>query len=116
MTTIPSLKPVLRSSSDAILLFDRNLRIAGVNAAARKVLGKPGQKLLGKPYGDIFRLDAGDGGAALFQSPGSAFATDTVYMHAAGIPRALAIRTIQLNGLAGKLEGVFAVIKLVARR
>lgn len=36
------IKPVLRSSADAILLF------AGVNVAARKILGQPGQKLLGR--------------------------------------------------------------------
>jgi len=110
------MRPVLRSSADAILLIDRNLRISDVNGAARKVLGRPGQKLLGRRYKDVLRWDAGEDDWGLFQRTESALpSTKTLYRHAAGRPQKLAIRAFQLKDMAGEFEGIFAVIKLIAQ-
>ncbi len=98
--------PVFRFSADAILLIARNYKIAGVNGAARRILGKPGRKLIGRPYREILRWNADEKAPSLRN-------TQTMYAHAAGLPRTLAVRASQVYDEAGKMEAILVAIKNV---
>lgn len=99
---------------DAVALFDCNFRLKALNAVARKILGQPGQKLVGTPYNGLFRCNASDPALLLSRALECTSANQTLYVRAFGKSQPLAIRAVELKNPADKIESIFMVIKIAS--
>jgi PAS domain S-box-containing protein len=108
------LSAVFDQLSDALFLYDKDLKIVGVNQAAERLFGMSGDEIVGQPCRDVFRCPTCEPGCAILQGLGEAAAlpSGTVNLRMAnGLERLVVIRTVQVRDEAGKLEGVVATIK-----
>jgi PAS domain S-box-containing protein len=108
------LEAVFDQLSDALVLYDRNLVIAGINQAAAKLFGMTAEEVVGRNCQDIFRCGPCEPGcgmlAGLHQMNGQP--NSTVRLHTDnGMERLVVIRTTQITNDHGALEGVIATIK-----
>jgi PAS domain S-box-containing protein len=99
--------------SDALVLYDTNHIITGVNAAAERMFSISAEDVVGKDCRDMFRCQMCDAGcgmqAGLIQPNGH---NATVRLHTqAGLERLVLIHTSQLFADNGALEGAVATIK-----
>jgi PAS domain S-box-containing protein len=108
------IRPAVRSSADAVALFDHNFRLTTLNVVARKILGRPGQKLLGRRCDELFRCNADDPARLLAHALECTSASRTLYVRATGRCQPLAIRAVELRDAEGKVESIFVVIKIAA--
>src|SRR6478672_9869891 len=109
---------VLESSSaqlsDALVLYDPEFRITGVNRSAEKLFGMSSEEMLGKHCQDIFKCSLCEPGCGVLvginQAPAAPNAT--VRLHTEnGMERLVVMRTNQMFDDAGQLTGVVATIK-----
>ena len=108
------LEAIFDQLSDALFLYDKDLLIVGVNQSAQRLLGMPAEDLVGKRCQELFRCPACDPACAMRHglSDGATLSTGTVSLHMAnGHERMLVIRTVQLLGLDGNLDGVVATVR-----
>jgi two-component system response regulator AtoC len=108
------LESVFDQLSDALVLYDPEYRITGVNRAAEKLFGMSSEEMLGKHCQDIFRCTLCEPGCGVLvglnQSP--AAPNCTVRLHTDnGNERLVVMRTNQMLNEAGELTGVVATIK-----
>jgi two-component system, NtrC family, response regulator AtoC len=108
------LESVFDQLSDALVLYDPEFRITGVNRAAEKLFGMSSEEMLGKHCQDIFRCTLCEPGCGVLvglnQSP--AAPNCTVRLHTDnGNERLVVMRTNQMFDDAGELTGVVATIK-----
>jgi two-component system response regulator AtoC len=100
--------------SDGLILYDSDLVITGVNKAAEDLFGIPADEMVGKSCRDVFRCGVCEPGCGMLvglNQPASG-PYSTVRLHtASGQERLAVIRTAQLHGDDGRLEGVVATIK-----
>ncbi|MBI5085360.1 MAG: sigma 54-interacting transcriptional regulator [Acidobacteria bacterium] len=99
--------------SDALVLYDANHIITGVNSAAEKLFGMSAEELVGRDCHDMFRCQSCEPGCGmnngLVQVNGG---NSTVRLHTeSGMERLVIIRTNQLVGEDGSVEGAVATIK-----
>ncbi len=99
--------------SDALVLYDTNHVITGVNAAAERLFGMSAEELVGRDCHDMFRCQQCEPGCGmhtgLLQSNGN---NATVRLHTEnGLERLVVIRTAQVFDDEGHLQGVVATIK-----
>ncbi len=99
--------------SDALVLYDANHIITGVNAAAERMFSIDAEDLVGKDCREMFHCQMCDAGcgmqAGLTQPNGH---NSTVRLHTqAGLERLVLIHTSQLFSENGSLEGAVATIK-----
>jgi PAS domain S-box-containing protein len=99
--------------SDAIVLYDLNHIITGVNAAAERLFGMSATELVGRDCHDMFRCQQCEPGCGmqtgLLQTT---VGNGTVRLHTQnGMERLVVIRTSQITSDSGKVEGVVATIK-----
>jgi PAS domain S-box-containing protein len=111
---ISVLESVFDQLSDALVLYDADFRITGVNRAAEKLFGMSSEELLGKHCQEVFQCTSCEPGcgmlAGLNQSPAAPHST--VRLHTAnGMERLVVMRTTQMFGDDGHLTGVAATIK-----
>ena len=108
------LESVFDQLSDALVLYDRDFRITGVNRAAEKLFGMSSEAMVGRNCRDVFRCDVCEPGCGVLvglnQSPVASNATLRINT-ANGLERLVVMRTAQLYGDNGDLEGVVATIK-----
>ncbi|WP_321474738.1 sigma 54-interacting transcriptional regulator [uncultured Paludibaculum sp.] len=107
------LSDVFDQLSDALVLYDTNHLITGVNAAAEKLFGMGAEELVGKDCHEMFRCQDCEPGcgmhAGLTQSSNG---NSTVRLHTQnGMERLVVIRTSQIHNSNGELEGAVAAIK-----
>jgi PAS domain S-box-containing protein len=99
--------------SDAIVLYDLNHLITGVNAAAERLFGMSASELVGRDCHDMFRCQQCEPGCGMqtgLLQP--AVGNGTVRLHTQnGMERLVVIRTSQITSESGKVEGVVATIK-----
>ena len=100
--------------SDALVLYDPEFCITGVNRAAEKLFGMTSDEMLGKHCQDVFKCSVCEPNcgmlAGLNQPP--AAANSTVRLHTDnGMERLVVMRTNQMFDDAGRLSGVVATIK-----
>ncbi|MBI4877297.1 MAG: sigma 54-interacting transcriptional regulator [Acidobacteria bacterium] len=108
------LEAVFDQLSDAMVLYDADLIITGVNRAAEKMFGIPALEMVGRGCRDVFRCGVCDSDCGLFVGldQGAAPPHGTLRLHTDnGLERLAVIRTTQLTGEDGRLEGVIATIK-----
>ena len=109
------LEAVFDQLSDALVLYDPDFTIRGVNRAAEKLFGLPSEDMVGKHCQDVFRCAGCEPGCGVLVGLDQAAATppnSTVRLHTdAGNERLVVMRTAQMFDDAGNLEGVIATIK-----
>ena len=108
------LESVFDQLSDALVLYDPEFRITGVNRSAEKLLGMSSEELLGKHCQDVFQCSVCEPGcgvlAGLNQHPAAPHST--VRMHTtSGMERLVVMRTTQMYDGDGRLSGVVATIR-----
>jgi PAS domain S-box-containing protein len=112
--TTSVLESVFDQLSDALVLYDPEYRITGVNRAAEKLFGMSSQEMLGKHCQQIFQCAVCEPGCGVLlglnQQP--AAPNSTVRLHTGnGMERLVVMRTNQMFDAAGRLTGVVATIK-----
>src|SRR5215831_7485798 len=108
------LESVFDQLSDALVLYDPEFRVTGVNRAAEKLFGMSSEEILGKHCQDLFRCSLCEPGCGVLvglnQTPSSP--NCTVRLHTDnGMERLVVMRTNQMLDADGQLTGVVATIK-----
>ncbi len=108
------LESVFDQLSDALVLYDPEFRITGVNRSAEKLFGMASEAMLGKHCQEIFQCDACEPGCGVLvglnQTNGSP--NCTVRLRTGnGMERLVVMRTSQMMDDDGRLNGVVATIK-----
>ncbi|MGJ5819662.1 sigma-54 interaction domain-containing protein [Paludibaculum fermentans] len=107
------LSDVFDQLSDALVLYDTNHLITGVNAAAEKLFGMGAEELVGKDCHEMFRCQDCEPGCGMhtgLSQPSNG--NSTVRLHTQnGMERLVVIRTSQIHNADGELEGAVAAIK-----
>src|SRR5690349_19511687 len=108
------LESVFDQLSDALVLYDPEFRITGVNRSAEKLFGMSSDEMLGKQCQDIFKCTLCEPGCGVLvglnQTPASP--STTVRLHTGnGMERLVVMRTNQMFDAEGQLSGVVATIK-----
>jgi len=100
--------------SDALILYDNNRIIAGVNRAAEKLFGVPAAELVGRECGEVFKCSGCEDGCGL-QTPLQSIhssPTGTVRLHlSSGREKLAAIRTSAIFDESGQRVGSVATVR-----
>ncbi len=108
------LESVFDQLSDALVLYDPEFCITGVNRAAEKLFNMTSDEMLGKHCQEIFKCSVCEPncGVLVGLNQPSAAANCTVRLHTGnGMERLVVMRTNQMFDDAGLLTGVVATIK-----
>ena len=108
------LETILNQLSDAVVLYEKNLEIVGVNQAAERLFGMVAEEMIGQRCEGLFHCSScgPDGGTRLGIGESSCLPTGTLNLHVKnGRQRLVVIRTVQLLDDANAIEGVVATIK-----
>lgn len=106
------LEAVFDQLSDALIIYDRDLRITGVNRAAERLLGLPAGEMIGRSCREVFHCAGCEQGCGLLEGLQDATPHGTVRLHTEdGRERLVLIRTSQLFDEHGNLEGAVATVK-----
>src|SRR5215472_13637731 len=108
------LESVFDQLSDALILYDPEFCITGVNRAAEKLFGMSSEEMLGKHCQEIFNCSSCEPGCGILiglnQSPSAPLGT--VRLNTGnGMERLVVMRTTQMYDDDGNLSGVAATIK-----
>ncbi|MBS1854003.1 MAG: sigma 54-interacting transcriptional regulator [Acidobacteria bacterium] len=108
------LESVFDQLSDALILYDPDFRITGVNRAAEKLFGMTSDALLGRHCQEIFKCSVCEPNCGMLvglnQPP--ATPTSTVRLHTDnGLERLVIMKTSQVFDDEGQVAGVVATIK-----
>ncbi len=105
---------VLNQLSDAVVLYDKNLEIVGVNHAAERLFGMVAEEMIGQGCEGLFHCSScrPDGGMGQALAESACLPTGTFNLHVKnGRQRLVVIRTVQLRDDADAVEGAVATIK-----
>jgi len=108
------LEEVFDQLSDALVLYDPEFRITGVNRAAEKLFGMSSEELLGKHCQEVFRCSVCEPNCGMLVGLGEPPVTPncTVRLHSDnGLERLVVMKTTQMTDEAGQVTGVVATIK-----
>ncbi|MBZ5617147.1 MAG: sigma 54-interacting transcriptional regulator [Acidobacteriia bacterium] len=108
------LESVFDQLSDALVLYDPEFRITGVNRAAEKLFGMSSEEMLGKYCQDIFKCSVCEPGCGVLVGLNQAPAAPncTVRLNTGnGMERLVVMRTNQMHDTDGHMTGVVATIK-----
>jgi len=108
------LEAIFDQLSDALILYDNDMAITGVNRAAERLFGIPAEEMIGRSCREVFRCTICESTCGLLeglnQSP--SVPHSAVRLHTDdGRERLVLIRTSQLFSDSGELEGVVATVK-----
>ncbi len=108
------LEAVFDQLSEALVLYDSDLTIMGVNQAAERLFGMTAGEMVGRSCREVFRCASCEGDCGilvgLHQAAGPPHSTLRLHTDN-GRERMAVIRTTQLFSPGGDLEGVVATIK-----
>ena len=108
------LESVFDQLSDALVLYDPEFRITGVNRSAEKLFGMSSEEMLGKHCQEVFKCSLCEPGCGMLVGLNQAPAAphSTVRLHTEnGMERLVVMRTTQMFDDHGQLSGVVATIK-----
>ena len=108
------LESVFDQLSDALVLYDPEFNITGVNRAAEKLFGMTSEEMIGRKCQGLFRCSDCEPGCGMLVgiNQAAAPAHSTVRLHTEnGLERLVVMRTTQVFDEEGTLEGVVATIK-----
>src|SRR5262249_34926622 len=102
------LEAVFDQLSDALVLYDPDFRITGVNRAAEKLFGMSWDEMVGKHCQEVFRCAGCEPGCGVLVSLDQAVPSTpncTVRLHTdAGMERLVVMRTTQMYDDVGKIQ------------
>jgi PAS domain S-box-containing protein len=108
------LESVFDQLSDALVLYDPEFRITGVNRSAEKLFGMSSEEMLGKHCQEIFKCSLCEPGCGVLvglnQAPSAPNCTVRLRTDN-GMERLVVMRTNQMFDDEGQLSGVVATIK-----
>jgi PAS domain S-box-containing protein len=108
------LETVFDQLSDALVLYDPEFRITGVNRSAEKLFGMSSEEMLGKHCQEIFKCSLCEPGCGMLvglnQAPAAPHSTVRLNTEN-GMERLVVMRTTQMFDGEGQLSGVVATIK-----
>src|SRR5579864_6083258 len=107
------LEAVFDQLSDALILYDRDLTITGVNRAAEKLFGMTAEEMVGKSCQEVFRCTVcePDCGILVGINQAAMVPRCTLRLRSeAGRERLAVMRTHHITGEDGQLQGVVATI------
>ena len=108
------LEDIFDQLSDALVLYDPDFRITGVNRAAEKLFGMSSEELLGKHCQQVFRCSVCEPNCGMLVGLGQTHTTpnSTVRLHTGnGMERLVVMKTTQMFDEGGQVAGVVATIK-----
>ena len=108
------LEAVFDQLSDALVLYDNDHLITGMNRAAERLFGMSAEETVGRHCRDVFRCSVCEPSCGFVEglTSTSALAHATVRMHTEdGRERLVLMRTSQVLNDGGQVEGVAATIK-----
>ncbi len=108
------LEAVFDQLSDALVLYDNNHSITGMNRAAERLFGVTAEEMVGRSCQDVFRCSTCEPNCGFAEGlvPGQTVPNGTVRLHTEdGRERLVLIRTSQISDGDGRVEGVAATIK-----
>jgi two-component system, NtrC family, response regulator AtoC len=107
------LESIFDQLSDALFLYDKTLRIVGVNQAAQRLFAMSAEEMTGKTCQELFRCTECEPGCGVLEGLGEACVpTGTVRLHLEnGKQRMAVFRTSPLFDRSGELEAVVATVK-----
>ena len=108
------LQAVFDQLSDAVILYDKDLKITGINQAAEKLFGLTSQELVGKECREVFRCESCENECGMLEglSSGTGSPLNTVRLHTDnGRERLAVIRTTPIVSEQGLVDAVVATIK-----
>jgi PAS domain S-box-containing protein len=108
------LAAVFDQLSDALFLYDKNLRIVGVNQSAQRLFGMSSDEMVGKHCQEVFHCVACEPSCGMVQALGESacLPSGTVNLRMEnGRERMVVIRTVQVFDATGAVEGVVATVK-----
>jgi len=108
------LESVFDQLSDALVLYDPDFRITGVNRAAERLFGMSSEEMLGKHCQEVFKCSACEPNCGVLVGLNQEQSTpnSTVRLHTDnGLERLVVMRTNQMFDDEGRLSGVVATIK-----
>ncbi|HWQ55037.1 MAG TPA: sigma 54-interacting transcriptional regulator [Bryobacteraceae bacterium] len=108
------LRAVFDQLSDALVLYDPEFIITGVNLAAERLFGMNSEDMVGRHCQDVFQCSVCEPNCGVLvginQTPGNGLST--VRLHTQnGNERLVVMKTSQITNGSGRLEGVVATIK-----
>ncbi|HYO82550.1 MAG TPA: sigma 54-interacting transcriptional regulator, partial [Bryobacteraceae bacterium] len=106
------LTAVFDKLSDAIVLYDRDLVITGVNHSAERLFDMDADDMVGRSCREVFRCARCETGCGMLMGINSpAVPNCTVRLHtSAGMERLAVLRTTQIKGPDGQVEGTVATV------
>jgi two-component system response regulator AtoC len=110
----PLLEAVFDQLSDALILYDPEFTITGVNRAAEKLFAMSSEEMVGKHCQDVFRCSGCEPncGVLIGLNQAASAPNTTVRLHTeSGMERLVVMRTTQMTDSEGRLQGVVATIK-----
>ncbi len=108
------LQAIFDQLSDALVLYDNQQCITGMNRAAEKLFGVSAEDIVGRKCQEIFHCESCEAGCGFLEglSTASSVPHGTVRLHTdEGRERLVLIRTSQIFNDEGEMEGVVATIK-----
>jgi len=93
------LEAVFDQLSEALILYDRDLVICGVNRAAERLFGLEARQMVGRSCREVFRCTGCEGGCGLlegFQQPGASVHGTVRLRTEEGSERLVLVRTALL--------------------
>jgi PAS domain S-box-containing protein len=108
------LEAVFDQLSDALVMYDNDQTITGVNRAAERLFGSTADDMVGRACREVFNCDMCEAGCGLLAglNASSALPHGTIRLHTDdGRERLVLIRTSQVLSSDGEKEGVVATIK-----
>ncbi|MCE5309428.1 MAG: sigma 54-interacting transcriptional regulator [Acidobacteriales bacterium] len=109
-----ALEAVFEQLAEAVVLYDKDLKISAVNPAAEKLFGMASEEMVGRDCREVFRCSACENECGmiegLHESAGSPL--NTIRLHTDnGRERLAVIRTTPIHSESGEVDGVVATIK-----
>jgi len=108
------LEAVFDQLSEALILYDRDLVICGVNRAAERLFGLEARQMVGRSCREVFRCTGCEGGCGLlegFQQPGASVHGTVRLRTEEGSERLVLVRTALLTDEDGQTAGALAAVK-----
>ena len=105
-----TLQAIFNQISDAVLFYNKNLHLIGVNKSGEKLFGLPSDEMLGRSCWSLFHVAAAEQNADP-RTDSDWLPTGTLtLLREDGQERRVVIRSIELLDEAGRLEGVVSTI------
>jgi PAS domain S-box-containing protein len=112
------LQSVFDQLADALVLWDPELRITGVNRSAERLFGTSSRKMLGKQFHEVFQCAAcgPDRGVLLLLDRAPSATHETISLKAGGIDRLVLMSTTQVLDENGRLAGAVSTVRALPRK